>query len=125
MKAYAIFYEALRAGALRKASVFYSTESEINTADEFKQLVIDVSRNAVANGNANSIDDVMVLSVSLLNPTAAAEHKAEAQQRDTAHLEGQLSELHSAIMTVKNMIADPKMKQADKFNRIGEILEPY
>lgn len=125
MKAYIVYYTATRSGSTKTNSAFYRIDGEIDSADKYAHMVADIQRHAVSSGHANNVDDVVITSCSLLNPTAAAGTEVEAQQRDTADIEGQLSELRSAILTVKNTIADPKMKQADKIKYICELLQPY
>lgn len=125
MKAYLVFYTAYRSGSAKKHSAFYRIEKEIDNADQYAHMVGDIQRHAVANGHANSVEDVVIDSVTLLNPTGAEVAEVEAQQRDTVVAEPQLAELRSLILTIKNTLSDTKMKPADKIKYIKDLTEPY
>lgn len=125
MKAYIVFYNAFRNGSSKQHSAFYRVEEEISSADQYASMVADVQRHAVASAHANNVDDVVVTSVSLLNPTTAKVTEAEAQQRDTESTNPQLDELRSLILTIKNTLADTTIKPADKVKRIKDLTGPY
>lgn len=125
MKAYLVFYNAYRSGSAKKHSAFYRIEKEIDNADQYAHMVGDIQRHAVANGHANSVEDVVIDSVTLLNPTGAEVAEVEAQQRDTVLAEPQLAELRSLILTIKNTLADTTIRPADKVKRIKDLTEPY
>lgn len=82
--AYSVIYTAMRGGATQKHVSFYRCDEQIYEANQFAQMISDISRQAVANGQANSVDDVVIESVSLLNPMHAIDTKVFTQQRDTA-----------------------------------------
>lgn len=82
--AYSVIYTATRSGATKGHITFYRTNEQISTAEQFAQMVNDISRQAVATGQANNVEDVTVNSVSLLNPMAAMSAADFTQQRDTA-----------------------------------------
>lgn len=70
--AYAVFYEAYRNGANRKHYIVFQANEPIISGEQLSGLSQQVGRTAVANGQANSIDDVCITSVSLLNQQQAA-----------------------------------------------------
>lgn len=70
--AYAIFYEAFRAGAVRKYQLMFSAEEQLSSGEAFQAMAEQVGRTAVSNGQANSIEDVTITNVSLLNPVVIA-----------------------------------------------------
>lgn len=82
--AYSVIYTATRSGATKSHITFYRTNEQISTAEQFVQMLNDISRQAVANGQANNVEDVTVNSVSLLNPMDAIELPDFTQERDTA-----------------------------------------
>lgn len=86
--AYSVVYEATRAGARQRHLSFFKSATQVSTAEEFAGMINEISRQAVSRGHANSIDDVSITSVSLLNPTAAVEGKESTQQRETGSQQG-------------------------------------
>lgn len=66
--AYSVIYTAMRSGSVMTHSILYSKDEEINDSEGYTQLLGEVSRYAVSNAQANAISDVVITSVTLLNP---------------------------------------------------------
>lgn len=80
--AYVVFYEAYRAGATRKFQVMYKADEPISIGEALQSMTEQVCRAAVGNGQANSVDDVSITGVSLLNPMATETLPEFTQERD-------------------------------------------
>lgn len=69
--AYAVIYEAFRMGATRKFTIMFKSDEQVSTGEQLQSLTEQVARSAVSNGQANSVDDVSIIGISLLNSDVA------------------------------------------------------
>lgn len=95
--AYAVIYEAFRMGATRKFTIMFKSDEQVSTGEQLQSLTEQVARSAVSNGQANSVDDVSIIGISLLNSDVAvgeqvdsamlADGKQDDSSRIKAHIE--------------------------------------
>lgn len=66
--AYSVIYSATRSGSNKSYTVVFESDREIDDGNQYNNLIDSVCRHAVQTAQANSLGDVTITAVTLLNP---------------------------------------------------------
>lgn len=123
--AYSVFYEAFRDGATKKLLIMYMAEQVIESGDQLNALTDLVKRTAVNNGLANSVNDVSVTGISLLNNVVAGSEQDASTMLAERHGEKAdckqeyLDNLEDAFLDISESLA-VIILTAEKGDKVGK-----
>lgn len=98
---YAAIYKAFRNGASKTHTVAYQSDKPIDSGELLSALIDGIARNAVSSGQANSVNDVSLIGVSLLTPPPQ-QVTAAVETADKDELVTAVAELYEALEVVRS-----------------------
>ncbi|MGL4518022.1 MAG: hypothetical protein ACRCUH_15185 [Shewanella sp.] len=109
---YAAIYKAFRNGASKTHTVAYQSDKPIDSGELLSALIDGIARNAVSSGQANSVNDVSLIGVSLLTPPPQ-QVPAAVETVDKDELVTAVAELYEALVEVESVASLSDVHSSD------------